>query len=98
LASPEARVYTPIVPNHGLYESQVLGLDVQVDEDRLRFYAGTALLLESEDLIARLEEMLDRAQRDAEEEALRREEETRRREEAEQEITRLRAELERLKR
>jgi chromosome segregation ATPase len=74
-----------------LYESQVLGLDVQVDEDRLRFYAGTALLLESEDLITRLEEMLDRAQRSAEEEA-------QRREEAEQEIARLRAELEQLKR
>jgi Uma2 family endonuclease len=91
LASPEARTYTPIVPNHGLYESQVLGLDVQVGEDRLRFYAGTALLLESEDLIARLQEMLDRSQRSVEEE-------TRRREEAEQEVARLRAELERLKR
>ncbi len=47
LASPEARVYTAILPNHGLYESRVLGLEVQVDRDRLRFYAGTALLLES---------------------------------------------------
>jgi hypothetical protein len=112
LASPDARAYTPIVPNHGLYESRVLGLEVQVDKDRLRFYAGTALLLESEDLIARLQEMFDEAQQRAEEEAQRREEaehrreeetrlreeETRRREEAEQEVARLRAELERLKR
>jgi Uma2 family endonuclease len=112
LASPDARSYTAIVPNHGLYESRVLGLDVQVDNDRLRFYAGTALLLESADLIARLQEMCDAAQRRAEEadqlreeETRRREEETqrreeadRRREEAEQEIARLRKELERLQR
>lgn len=111
LASPEARTYTAIVPNRGLYESQVLGLDVQVDQDRLRFYAGTALLLESEDLIARLEAFVDRAEQRAEEETRRREEETRRREEetrrleeetrrreaAEEEVARLRAELARLK-
>jgi Uma2 family endonuclease len=105
LASPEARTYTAIVPNQGLYESRVLGLDVQVDKDRLRFYAGTALLLENDDLIARLQEMYDDAQRRAEEEVQlredetrRREDETRRREEAEREVARLREELERLKR
>jgi Uma2 family endonuclease len=73
LASPEARVYTPIVSNHGLYESRVLGLEIQVHKDRLRFYAGTALLLESEGLIGRLQEMYDEAQQRAEEEARRRE-------------------------
>ena len=112
LESPDARVYTPIVPNHGLYASRVLGLEIQVDEDRLRFYAGTALLLESEELIARVQAMYDAAQRRAEEEAQRREEAERlreeaerlreeaerRREEAEREVARLRAELERLKR
>jgi Uma2 family endonuclease len=112
LASPDAEVYTPIVPNHGMYESRVLGLDVQVEGDRLRFYAGTALLLESEEFIVRLQTMADEAQRRAAEEAqlraeaerLRadaerhREEAERRREEAEQEVARLRVELERLKR
>jgi Uma2 family endonuclease len=98
LPSPDARVYTPIIPNHGLYESRVLGLDVQVDEDRLRFYAGTALLLESDELVARLQKMFDDAQRRADEEARLREQEKRLREEAEQEVARLRAELERLKR
>ena len=99
LASPDARVYTAILPNHGLYESRVLGLDVRVDKDRLRFYAGTALLLESEELIVRLQELCDDAQRRREEEARLREEETRRREEAEQrreEEARLREEAERL--
>jgi Uma2 family endonuclease len=112
LASPEATSYTAIQPNQGLYESRVLGLDVQVEGDRLRFYAGTALLLESEEFIVRLQAMCDDAQRRAVEEARRREEETQRREEetqrreeetrrrevAEQEVARLRAELERLKR
>ncbi len=112
LASPEARVYTPIIANHGLYESQVLGLEIQVHKDRLRFYAGSALLLESEGLIDRLQEMYDEAQQHAEVEARRREQaeqlaaeerrhredETRRREQAEQALALLREELERLKR
>jgi Uma2 family endonuclease len=93
LASPDARVYTAILPNHGVYESHVLGLDVQVEQDRLRFYAGTALLLESEEFIVRLQAMCDDAQRRAEEEAQRREEETRLREEE----TRLREEQTRLR-
>ncbi|HWO22453.1 MAG TPA: hypothetical protein VNO30_27030 [Kofleriaceae bacterium] len=104
--------YTAIVPNRGLYESRVLGLDVEVDKDRLRFYAGTELLLESEEFIARIQAMAydvqQRAEEDArlrkeaeqrqEEEERRREEAERRREEAEREVARLRAELERLKR
>jgi len=105
LESPDARVYTAILPNRGVYESRVLGLEVQVDQDRLRFYAGTALLLESDEFIARLQTMYDDAQRRATEEAQRREEADQRREEAEQrrdaaeqENVRLRAELERLKR
>jgi hypothetical protein len=56
------------------------------------------LLLESDDLIARFQEMYDDAQRRAEAEAQLREDETRRREEAEREVARLREELERLKR
>jgi Uma2 family endonuclease len=97
LASPDARVYTAIPPNHGLYESRVLGLEVQVAEDRLRFYAGTALLLESDEFIARLQTMFDDAQRRREEESRLREEESRLREAAEQrrdEEKRLREETE----
>ena len=105
LASPGARIYSSVLPGHGFYESRVLGLDIRVEQDRLRFYAGTALLLESEEFIVRLQAMAEDAQRRAEEEARLREEEARlreeaeqRREEAEQEVARLRAELERLKR
>ena len=100
LASPEAKVYTPILPNHGLYESRVLGLDVQVDKDRLRFYAGRALLLESEEFVARVQEMYDDAQRRAEEADRRREEETRRAEDADrrrEDAERLREDADRLR-
>jgi len=53
---------------------------------------------ESDELIVRLQEMCDDAQRLREEEVRLREEETRLREEAEQEVARLREEIERLKR
>jgi Uma2 family endonuclease len=89
--APGARTYTAVVPQGGLYPSRVLGLEVQVEKDRLRFYAGTALLLEEEELIARLETMLEDVQQRADEEA-------RRREQAEREIARLEEELARAKR
>jgi Uma2 family endonuclease len=89
--SPEASRYDPIVPHRGRYESRVLGLEIEVARDRLRFFAGTAMLLESDELIVRLEQMLDEVQQRADEEA-------RRREEAELEVIRLREELARLKR
>lgn len=101
---PGARAYTPIVPQAGRYESRVLGLDVQVEADRLRFFAGNAMLLESEELITRLEQHVDElerrmedAARRAEEEARRAEEEARGRKAAEAEVERLLEELARLK-
>jgi Uma2 family endonuclease len=105
LPSPEARIYTPIVPQGGLYASTVFGLDLQVASDRLRFFAGTALLLESEELIARLDGMVEVAQarteaeaKRAEEEASRAEQEASRADAAERELAELREELARLKR
>jgi Uma2 family endonuclease len=91
LPAPNATVYSPIVSQRGRYESRVLGLDVEVAQDRLRFFADTAMLLESDELIVWLEQMLEQVQHRADEEA-------RRREEAEREVARLREELERLKR
>ena len=88
--SPGGATYVPIVPQHDRHESRVLGLEVEVTRDRLRFFAGTAMLLESDELIVRLEQMLEEVQQRAEEEA-------RRREAAEIEVARLREELARLK-
>lgn len=59
LPSPEARLYEPIVPQKGWLTSQVLGLDIALEVDRLRFYYGGAAVPESEDLITRLESTVD---------------------------------------
>jgi Uma2 family endonuclease len=111
LPSPSARTYVPLLPQHGRYVSEQLGLELQIEGGRLRFYAGNALLLESEELIARLELLVSELQQRADEEARLRQEETerrqeearlrqeeaQRREEAERRVAELQAELERLK-
>ncbi len=56
------RTYRPILPQHGLYPSEVLGLDLQVDDERLRFYVGGAALPEAPEMIARLEHMVERVE------------------------------------
>ncbi|HYO56645.1 Uma2 family endonuclease [Archangium sp.] len=83
LPSPKAREYERMESRQGRYTSEVLGLDLQLEGGRLRFWAGRALLLESEEMNERLREMLDGVQRRVDEEARQRAEEVRRREEAE---------------
>ncbi|WP_095992538.1 Uma2 family endonuclease [Cystobacter fuscus] len=105
LPSIEAREYVPITPEQGRYGSEVLGLELQVEEGRLRFWAGHALLLEYEELIARMQEMMEGLQQRADEEARQLEAAERLRQEAERRLadetrrladeTRRREELER---
>jgi len=97
LPAPGARTYEPIAPTRGRYESRVLGLDVQIEEGRLRFLAGTAVLLESEELITRLETLLRESERRVAGEARRAADEARRAELLGAEVERLRSELARLK-
>jgi Uma2 family endonuclease len=91
LPSPEAREYVPIAPAQGRYTSEVLGLELQVEEGRLRFWAGHAMLLEYEELIDRMETLVVGLQRRVDEEA-------RQREELERRLAESQAELERLRR
>jgi chromosome segregation ATPase len=65
-------------------------LDLQVEEGRLRFWAGRTPLLESDERIAGLKKEARQLRRRVDEEA-------RRREAAEQQLAKLRAELKRLK-
>jgi Uma2 family endonuclease len=97
LPSPEARTYVPMEVERGRYRSEVLGLELEVVEGRLRLWAGNALLLESEELLALMNEKLEKLRQRVEvaESALA--EEARRREEAEQRLAQLRAELEQLR-
>lgn len=86
LSAPDASTYRPIVPQLGKYTSEVLGLELQVVEQRLRFTYWDAQLPESVELMQRMEKAIF----DLEEN---REEEQRLREEAERENERLRAQL-----
>jgi Uma2 family endonuclease len=105
LPEPGARTYQPIIPQEGRWPSRVLCLDLALEGERLRLYAGTAALPELDEMAARGEALLTQAmkqvemvERAAEEEARRAEEEAQRADRAEQELAALRAELERLRR
>ena len=71
LPDADARVYRPIVPQGGRWPSRLLGLDLALEEDSLRFYHGAGALLDARELIARLSTMVDAATQRAEEEAKR---------------------------
>lgn len=58
LVTPTAGRYQPIVPQLGHYRSGVLGLDLAVIHNNLRFLAGEAALPLSVDLISRLQDMV----------------------------------------
>jgi Uma2 family endonuclease len=98
-------VYEPIAPQHGRYASSVLGLDLMIEANRLRFYQGEMSLPTAEDFVGRLQSFmddfqvrLDEAERRAEEEGKRAEEESKRAEELEARLADALAELSRLKR
>ena len=55
LATRRARIYTPILPQLGRYRSDILDLELKLENGDLRFYASTALLESSPALAARLE-------------------------------------------
>ncbi|HMA97131.1 MAG TPA: Uma2 family endonuclease, partial [Polyangiaceae bacterium] len=102
--------YEAIIPQLGRWESAVLGLDLAVELDRVRFYTGTAVVPELAELVARANAMVDglqdriahaeaRAEEEkqrAEEEKQRAEEEKQRAETAEKRVRELEAELQRL--
>ncbi len=70
--------YTAIVPQAGRWASGVLGLDLVMEGGRIRFYAGSAELLETDELIGRLTRMVDGLVRKQEDLARTLEEERRR--------------------
>lgn len=112
LADEAIGIYTQLVPQSGRYRSEVLGLDLALEGERVRFYHGSAKLLEPEEIAAQLEDRLNDEQvqrREAEERAASAEERAASAEERaaaeaasranlETEMARLRDELERLRR
>jgi len=58
--------YQPIIPQMGLYRSNVLGIDLAIVNGSLRLYQGAAELYDTKNLIQRLESMLVNLQERAE--------------------------------
>ncbi|WP_434046671.1 MULTISPECIES: Uma2 family endonuclease [Sorangium] len=104
LAQGTAR-YQPIVPQEGRLTSAVLGLDLGLQGDRLRFFHEQTALPETHELLARLGTMVGDLEARMEETELRLDEERRRldearqrADEAERKLAEALAELERLRR
>jgi Putative restriction endonuclease len=77
------RTYDRIVPQMGRWSSEVLGIDLTIEDGNLRFMAGGGPLEESEEVIARLGALVDAVLSREEEAARRRLEEQARTEELE---------------
>ena len=86
------------MPQAGRFACDVLGLDLVLDGDRLRFFAGNALLEDADERISRLGAMLDKVLAREDDLAARLAEEQQLREDAERQLAEARAEIERLKR
>ena len=78
------RRYQPILPQYGQYTSEVLGLELMIQGEKLRFYHASAPLPEADEVIARLGGALDGVIARQRELELAVKEEQRKREEAEQ--------------
>ncbi len=89
--------YEPLVPQHGQLASTVLALNLQVEGERLRFYAADAALPGADDLIEKLEGFVDDLEDRLVAAERRAEDEARRAESAEARLKQALAELERLR-
>lgn len=112
LPDPSAKTYRPLLGQAGRFRSTVLGLDLGIEGETLRFFYGEAAVPETRELLMRAnalvsdisskyEAAIRRAEevtRQLEEEARLRAEEARLRAEAERRLEEALAELERLKR
>ncbi|MBK6848184.1 MAG: Uma2 family endonuclease [Proteobacteria bacterium] len=78
LPAAGSKTYEPIVPQGGRWRSVLLDLDLVLDGGRLRFFHGSAPLLDAQELVSRLSAMVDDAVRRAEDEASRADDEAKR--------------------
>lgn len=75
LPTPYARTYQPIPPRGGAFRSAVLGLDLEVAEERLCFSDSGSRILSSTEMVARLHTIVDELSQRADAEAARAESE-----------------------
>ncbi len=62
LADPKAQSYAPIVPQGGYLRSRVLGLDLAVVHNRLRFFSNESMIPSESELVTRLQSLVDERQ------------------------------------
>jgi Uma2 family endonuclease len=82
LPDAQARTYIPVIPQGGFLRSEVLGLDLAVSRNRLRFFANGALVPSEAELVTRLQALVDERQSERDEAARERDEAARERDEA----------------
>jgi hypothetical protein len=93
----DAGTYQRVIPQGGMFTSHVLGLQLSIDERRLRFSIDGAPILAPVEMVTKLSSLVNDATARALELESALEEEQRKRETAESEVARLRAELEELR-
>jgi Uma2 family endonuclease len=93
-----ARVYERVVPQFGRFPSRVLGVDLSVEGEMLRFYYGTAPLPFMDEVVSQLRHMVAELIEARDAATRRTEEEAGRADALAEEVAALRAEVERLKR
>jgi hypothetical protein len=86
LASPRSRKYVPIKPVEGRLPSKRLGLEIQAEGDRLRFYENNVQIPESAELIDQLHKLAEGLQRRAKKRVRSLKKEARLREDAQQRL------------
>ena len=82
LADPKAQSYAPIVPQGGYLRSQVLGLDLAVVHNRLRFFSNESMIPSESELVTRLQSLVDERQVERDDAARQRDDATRQRDDA----------------
>ena len=97
LPNDETQTYRPVLPQGGLYSSEVLGLQLGIERNKLRYYLDTAPLPYSNELIQRLNASFDELAAKLEQETARAQKEAARADVAEARLAEALAEIERLK-
>ncbi|MDP3217741.1 MAG: Uma2 family endonuclease [Deltaproteobacteria bacterium] len=69
LPEPAAQSYVPIIPQGGYLRSAVLGLDLAVAHNRLRFFANQSMVPTESELVTRLQSLVDERQLERDEAA-----------------------------
>lgn len=69
LPNADARVYKPILPQNRRFTSEILGLELELEGDHLRFLSSNAVLFEASELIDRLQKSVSLAEAKAEQRA-----------------------------